>query len=390
MKLSAPAKVGLFVLVGLITLGAIITWKSDIFLRTSGYTLTTSFNSIEGLTIGSDVRYRGFVVGKVMQIDPGPEDIKIFSVIERNIHFPMDSRVRVSYDGIVGLKYLEIVPGKNIEQYRPGMVIMGKGTSAIVDFIDIGTKNLEDIKKILVAFRKIIEDPSVQTALVDTIANVQKISAEIRTVTAYLAGTEFRSSFRGAVSDLRDATRQMDQLMTSINGIVSDPNFQTNLKGTIGETNTTLASANNFFKGVSRIQALPSVDVRIGSRANEFRANLDFLTTPDDFLRMNMGEAVGGSLTILDFEIGHRFDPKRTLRLGMIGNKLGVGIDYQATPKVKLIGDVFDFNKAGAPRVRIASEYKWTELVDLTAQGDDMFGGNPNYSIGVKVGSTAF
>ncbi|MFH0887088.1 MAG: MlaD family protein [bacterium] len=393
MGLSPQAKVGLFVIASLIALGAIITWKSDIFLRASGYHLVASFQSIEGLTNGSEVRYRGFDVGKVTKIDPGPDDIKVYALVQEGINIPADSKVRVSYDGIVGLKYLEVLPGKSTALYKPGEVLTGKGTAAIVDFIDIGTKNLEETKRILETFRKVVEDPVVQNAVMDTITNFQKISfdikqlaEELRTVTSYLASNEFRGNFRMVVNNLRDTTRQMDELTAAVNSIVSDPAFQSNLKGTIGETNKTLTSANEFFSGASRIQAKPSVDMRFGTRANEFKASLDLITTPNDFFRVVMGEsAAGGTLGILNVEIGRKLSEAYSMRLGMIENKLGVGVDFKPGPKWKFIGDIFDFNKPQAPRLRLASEYQVAPYVDVTVQADDVLAGPVNYSIGFKV-----
>ena len=75
MKMTVLSKVGLTTVIALVVLAMIISWKSEIFLIRTGYELIGSFKSIEGLTIGSEVRYRGFNIGKVMSIDPTPKDI---------------------------------------------------------------------------------------------------------------------------------------------------------------------------------------------------------------------------------------------------------------------------------------------------------------------------
>ena len=76
--MTNQAKVGIVALIALICLGMIVVWKSSLFLNVTGYEMIGSFESIEGLTVGSEIRYRGFKVGKVMRIDPGIEDIRIY------------------------------------------------------------------------------------------------------------------------------------------------------------------------------------------------------------------------------------------------------------------------------------------------------------------------
>jgi len=62
-------------MIGIILIGMVIIWKSEIFLVGQGYELRASFESIEGLTIGSEVRFRGLKVGKVPRYqDPGRFD----------------------------------------------------------------------------------------------------------------------------------------------------------------------------------------------------------------------------------------------------------------------------------------------------------------------------
>src|SRR3989338_7567618 len=125
---STAAKVGLVTLIGLILISAVIIWKSEIFLLNRGKDLIAAFENVEGLTIGSEVRFRGSKVGKVMRIDPGPYDIKVYSVVERGLKIPADSTLRVSYDGIVGLKFLEIRPGTSEIMYQPKQELQGART----------------------------------------------------------------------------------------------------------------------------------------------------------------------------------------------------------------------------------------------------------------------
>jgi phospholipid/cholesterol/gamma-HCH transport system substrate-binding protein len=225
MGLSTAAKVGILTLIALIALGSIIIWKTELFMVREGFPMIGAFENIEGLTIGSEIRFRGFKVGKVLRIDPGPYDIKVYSVIDKKLEIPADSHLRIAYDGIVGLKYLEIRPGTSEALYEPPAELRGKRTAAIVDFIDIGSQNLVETKKILENIRAIVENKSLQNSVYQTVFTAEKIA-----------------------NDIAKLTEELRKTNQGIRSIVADPKFQENVKGTIRETKKTLSSANEFFE----------------------------------------------------------------------------------------------------------------------------------------------
>src|SRR3989339_184290 len=224
MKSSSARRVGFFTLITLILLALIISWKSNIFLISQGYELTGSFKNIEGLTVGSEVRYRGFNIGKVMRIDPNPRDIRVYSTIKKGLIIPEDSKLRVGFDGLVGQKYLEVTPGTSEIAYQSGQVIFGVSTAGIVDFVDIGAQNLVETKKILLTFRSIIEDNKLQEAFKNAVFTADKVTVDIEKLAQELRATN-----------------------SGIMKITTDPEFQSSVKGMTKETNKTLTSANKFF-----------------------------------------------------------------------------------------------------------------------------------------------
>ncbi|MDD5383080.1 MAG: MlaD family protein [Candidatus Margulisbacteria bacterium] len=372
MSISTPARVGLFTLIALFALGAIIVWKTDIFMTSKGYEMIGSFENIEGLTIGSEIRYRGFKVGKVMRIDPAPHDIRVYSVIDKDIKFPIDSHLRVSYDGIVGLKFLEIRPGVSGEVYATPAVLYGVKTSAIVDFIDIGAQNLIETKKIFSDIRRMIEDPKLQQAIYGTVYTANNVAGEMENLTK-----ELRETNRG------------------IQAIVADPKFQNNVKGTIRETEKTLSSANKFFDSVGsmNVRALGGVDV--GSLANAVKGNVDIVQSDRNYLRFGIGEGPTRQVSLLDVLFNSRINDSFGFRLGTINNQLGGGLALYPSRLVTLRGDVYDINNekvAGAvttrlwPKIRLGYEYQMEDYMDLAFKGDDLLNqGYRNFTIGILV-----
>ena len=372
MIVSNAAKVGILTIVALIALGMVTVWKTDLFMVREGYDMTGEFVSVEGLTLGSEVRYRGLKVGKVMRIDPGPLDIKVYSVIDKNIKFPGDSYLRVAYDGIVGQKYLEIVPGTAEALYQPETLLPGMKTSAIVDFVDIGAQNLQESKRILEDIRMIIEDPKIREAFYGTIYAANNVAVEAEKLT----------------SELRETNQ-------GIRDIVADPKFQANVKGTISETNRTLASANNFFDSVSKINVRASGGVDVGSRANAVKGNVDIMRDENNYFRFGMGEGPTRQISLLDLLFTSRLNKDFGFRLGVINNQLGGGVAFYPGPRSAIRGDIYDINNEAAsgtttdrlwPKIRLGWEYEIREYMDMSVKGDDLLNsGDRNVTFGIIV-----
>jgi len=343
----------------------VIIWKTDLLLVREGYEMVGSFQNAEGLTIGAEVRYRGFRVGKVMRIDPGPADIRIFSIVSQNIKCPVDSTLRVAYDGLVGMKYLEIRPGTSSELYISGQVMPGITTSGIVDFIDIGSKNLQESKLILENIRKMVENPQLQNSVLNMVVMADEITQNLNRLTE-----ELRETNKG------------------IKDIVGDPRFQENVKGTIRETEKTLSSANQFFDNFGKINMRSSGGVDIGSRANAVRGDIDIIQGDKVYYRIGIGEGPTRQMSLLDVLFTSEMSESVSFRLGMINSQLGGGFVYKPGDKNNVIADLYDINnpRPNLPKFRLGYERELVDYLDLLFQADDLLNGsNSNFMLGIRV-----
>ncbi|MFC1571781.1 MlaD family protein [Candidatus Margulisiibacteriota bacterium] len=358
MALSSTTKVGILTIIASIALGAIIIWKTDILTIGQGYELLGSFESVEGLTIGSEVRYRGLKVGKVMAINPGPLEIKINALIDRSIKFPADSQLRVSYDGIVGQKFLEVKPGTSEVVYVPPQVVYGIKTSGIVDFIDIGSENLVETKLILENVRRIIENRRFQSAFLNIGPEIEQLTLELR------------------------ETNQ------GIRNVVADPEFQANVKGTMSETKKTLASANKFFESAGKVNMRATGVMDIGTTANAVQGNVDIIQSEKNYFRLGMGEGPTRQLSLLDVLFTSKVTNDFGFRIGVINNQLGGGVAIYPSDKVTYRGDVYDINnpRPNWPKIRLGYEYMIRDYMDMVIKGDDLLNsGSSNVTLGIQV-----
>lgn len=86
------------------------------------YPLTASFRSLEGVTVGTDVRLAGVKVGTVTDVTLNPETYRADTVValRAETQIPDDSAIVISSEGLLGGNFVEIVPGGSPFYFAPG------------------------------------------------------------------------------------------------------------------------------------------------------------------------------------------------------------------------------------------------------------------------------
>ncbi|MDE2222316.1 MAG: MCE family protein [Candidatus Omnitrophica bacterium] len=125
-------KVGSFVLMAILALTFFIISVSDLSIFEKGRHLQVIFGFASGLKEASPVRLAGVEVGMVKKLqvftdpkDGGKTKVRVNAWIKDNIAIPVDSSITINQLGILGEKYLEIIPGHSKEQLSDNAVIVG-------------------------------------------------------------------------------------------------------------------------------------------------------------------------------------------------------------------------------------------------------------------------
>ena len=131
-KSKLELKVGIFVFFGLVILVTFVLLIGNLETWTSGYNLKFQFNFINGVKVGAPIRFAGLDVGEVkdIQIVFNPQenstDVVVFGWLKNIARIPVDSTVWVNTLGLLGEKYIEIMPGKNYaELVKPNGMMTG-------------------------------------------------------------------------------------------------------------------------------------------------------------------------------------------------------------------------------------------------------------------------
>lgn len=97
----------------------------------SGYPLTASFRSIEGVTVGTDVRLGGVKIGSVTDVALNAETYRADTTItiSGGVEIPDDSAVVISSEGLLGGNFVEIMPGGSPFYFASGDEILDTQSS---------------------------------------------------------------------------------------------------------------------------------------------------------------------------------------------------------------------------------------------------------------------
>ena len=118
-KTKLELKVGIFVFIGLVILVIFILSIGGFKTWSSGYHINLSFNFVNGVKVGAPVRFAGVDVGEVKRVkleflpEENRSNVNLEVWIRNNIKIPTDSSVWVNTLGLLGEKYVEIMPGKD-------------------------------------------------------------------------------------------------------------------------------------------------------------------------------------------------------------------------------------------------------------------------------------
>jgi phospholipid/cholesterol/gamma-HCH transport system substrate-binding protein len=161
---SLEFKVGIFVFIGIMILSWFIFRIGDVKLTTSGYHLRVLFGFANGIKIGAPVRVAGVDKGEVKEIKlthsaDGKPTVFIRIWLEGDTQIPVDSRAWVNTLGLLGEKYLEIIPGKDYNKVlvADGLLV-GEDPTSVQEVTDLAKDIALQVKDTLNTLNSVLTD----------------------------------------------------------------------------------------------------------------------------------------------------------------------------------------------------------------------------------------
>ncbi len=185
LKLSPEAKVGLFVLLGIVLLVYMSLKIGGIRLgRAEGYTLYVRMPSAAGLDVEASVRVAGVEVGRVKDIILEDNMAKLKLLIKPDIRIGKDFTAVLKTKGLLGEKYLDLLPGApDAPLLEDGDEIKRVITYADIDtLVTILSDVSGDVKKVSETLRNVLGGREGETTLRNILENIEEISTRLNKI----------------------------------------------------------------------------------------------------------------------------------------------------------------------------------------------------------------
>ncbi len=140
---SLELKVGIFVFAGLVILTWFVLLIGDFKIIKHGYHIKVTFSFANGIKVGAPLRLAGVDVGEVKEIrlthdENGNTTVFLTAWLDSEMQVPKNSRAWVNTLGLLGEKYLEIIPGKDFTVLlKEGDVIKGEDPTSVQEVTDM-------------------------------------------------------------------------------------------------------------------------------------------------------------------------------------------------------------------------------------------------------------
>jgi len=148
-------KVGMFVAIGIAIFISMIFSIGSFRSFEQRYSLILRFNFVNGIQVAAPVRLAGVRVGEVNAIDIVLDKenqktaVDLTIVLNKKAKVEKDAEVFINTLGLIGEKYVEIMPGTaGNETLKPGQTLVGKDSVPVEKVTEKAYETIVDLKKL--------------------------------------------------------------------------------------------------------------------------------------------------------------------------------------------------------------------------------------------------
>jgi phospholipid/cholesterol/gamma-HCH transport system substrate-binding protein len=232
MKISKESKIGLFVVIILVSTFLVINFLKGGSIFNNSKEYYSSFSKVEGLTPSVPVYINGFKGGSIDKIKYNKETkgYTIKMMISGEYDIPDDSYSEIYSADLLGGKAIKIEIGNSTENYKDGDTIPGRISQDIISqllplkdevslFISNLNKTIDNVNQILDDDTK-SQIKSILTDIQKTTSNLNYIALNVKEETPEIKG--IISNLDLLTSQLNVAASSLDTTLKNISSISKD------------------------------------------------------------------------------------------------------------------------------------------------------------------------
>lgn len=417
--MSRELRIGIFVGGAILVLTVFIFIVGDMsaLFKKAGYSITVVFDSAAGLEKRAEVKMSGVKIGFIKDIQLERRKARVVLAIYPGVEIPKDSKATTAALGLLGEKYLDIIPGDSTENCGPDGELAGMTS---ISFDQIGGLLASvggQVKDAGGAIKEML-GPETKANLNRALENMAAVSAELKDFLGRNQG-DIKDAVGGARRTFQNLDKKVEDVASGLQETIkllkdmaaeNRDNLKLNLekiKALIGTMEESLKLLNASLEKINRGEGtLGKIiqDPGLYTKAEQTLDDVRNATKPLSSLRgrldlradyygrselLRAGVMAGLWFTPrLFIDAGLVRDPWETTskfslvggfrwgdlvsRAGIIESEFGLGLDYYALDdRWSLSVEGFDFNRPDSPRFRFYSRFSPAKHLYVVAGLDD-------------------
>ena len=339
--------VGLLILLAVGLFGGLVLWLRGLNPGSRSYRATFVFENTLGMQEGTNVRYRGVPVGRVLRIVPNSNAVDVAVEIgSSDLRIPSDAAIVVNQSGLIGDTTIDITPERPLSDQEATLDPIGPNCSGQTIICDgdrlVGTvgASYESLIRSAAELASTFADPELVADLKTTVKNATTLTETATVLTTELtilsrqvqgeigplmasanraadnigsAAAEFevtgsevnrlvvgnRSTIATTLDDIRRSAANLETITATLSPAIQDSEFLANLDRLSGEAALAAADLRAITGTFNSPENLVMLQQTLDSARNVFQsatkvlADLDELTG-DPALRRSLRDLING------------------------------------------------------------------------------------------------
>ncbi len=257
-------KIGSEIIVGIAIFSAFVIfvfgylYLKNVTFKANRYSVAIHFRDVTGLEKGDFVSVSGLRIGRVQNLRLEKLSVVVDVNIDPGIEIPIDSRAQIKSLGMVGEKFIDIIPGVAEQILQDGDAIEGHNSGDLSDLSGTMETLFQQAQQLLDELRTVLHtvfDNATQRHLKETVFHLRNISSDlddnsghIEKILANMDGisnnlneilSERREKVESSIDNIHRAstrfeemTNKLDSSLTSVQTLLTKIENQ---EGTIGK-----------------------------------------------------------------------------------------------------------------------------------------------------------
>jgi len=239
-------KVGLFILIGLLTVGMMVIYFGRLGEGFSSYyNVKVEFTNASGLLRGSEILLAGAKVGRIMNepvILPDMRGVYVDVRILDQVKIPVGSKFSIGSSGLLGDKYIEIsLDGAGAEKgfIKAGDVLKGSESSGGIAGMAEGAGALiGDLRTTVGNINAVVKKLDSTILSKDELASISATMKNLETATGRIADASKQfdttmASGKATMDSAKKAADELQQTLTAIRKLVDQAKSGSGVLGTL-------------------------------------------------------------------------------------------------------------------------------------------------------------